>query len=105
MKGVLFEVATPLGVRVRCSHAHWGFIAAHKHPVLAGREVDIALTLEQPAQVRRSRKDPDVLLFYRQDAERWLCGVVRRENATGFLITAYPTDAIKMGVSLWTRSE
>jgi hypothetical protein len=36
-----------------------------KHPVLAGRAKDIEDTLRDPDQVRRSRKDPAVFLFYR----------------------------------------
>ena len=33
------------------------------------------------------------------------CAVARREDGSGFLITAYPTDAVKAGESVWTRSK
>lgn len=99
-----FDVATPLGFRVRCTRAYWQFIVTSKHPVLAGREAEVALTLSDPDQVRRSRRDPDVLLFYRGSSPRWLCAVVRQPNGAAFLITAYPTDAIKAGEQIWTRS-
>jgi hypothetical protein len=73
--------------------------------VLAGKEQDIAQVLADPDEVRRSRVDPAVHLFYRGTAPRWLCSVARREDGSGFLITAYPTDAIKAGESLWKRSK
>ena len=30
--------------------------------------------------------------------------VARRKDGSGFLITAYPTDVIKVGEMIWTRS-
>jgi hypothetical protein len=101
---LLFEVQTPLGFAVRCTRGYWEFIVTHKHPVLRGRDQDVVQVLADPDEVRRSRKDPDLLLFYRGDSPRWLCAVARREDGTGFLITAYPTDAIKAGETIWTRS-
>mgnify|MGYP001078045135 CR=1 FL=1 len=77
MTEILFEVRTPLGFSVRCTRAHWEFIVAYKHPVLKGHEADICLVLSDPDEVRRSRRDPEVLLFYRGAASRWLCAVAR----------------------------
>jgi len=101
----LFEIATPLGFVVWCFREYWKFIATQKHPVLAGREKEVAEVLADPDEVRQSRKDADVFLFYRGAAPRWLCAVVRRDGEAGFLITAYPTDAIKAGVTVWTKSK
>lgn len=100
----LFEVDTPLGFSVRCTVAYWRFIISDKHPIMAGREEDVQKTLADPDVVRRSRQDPEVYLFYREEKSRWLCAVVRRENASGFLITTYPTDIIKIGEIVWKRS-
>jgi len=72
--------------------------------IMAGREDDVQRVLADPDVVRRSRQDPEVYLFYRQEKSRWLCAVVRREIASGFLITAYPTDVIKVGEIVWKRS-
>ena len=99
-----FEVLTPLGFVVRCTGAYWRFIVSEKHPVLAGHEAEVSATLADPDEIRRSRKDPQVLLFYREAKPRWLCAVVRRSDGAGFLITAYPTDAVKAGERIWTRS-
>lgn len=101
----LFAVTTPLGFVVRCSLSYWDFITTQKHPVIARREQDVQAVLADPDAIRRSRKDPGVLLFYRGGPPRWLCAVVRQEDGTGFLITAYPTDAVKAGEEIWTRSK
>ena len=75
-----------------------------KHPVMAGREADIRNVLESPDEIRSSRIDPNVYLFYRlEHPKRWICAVARRLDREGFLITAYPTDAIKEGVRVWPK--
>ncbi len=104
MRELAFEVETPLGFTVRCTRAHWAFIVIQKHPAMSGKEAELRRVLSDPDEIRRSRKDPSVYLFYRADTRRWLCAVARREDGSGFLITAYPTDAIKAGEILWTRS-
>jgi len=62
---LLFEIRTPVGLVVRCSRAYWEFVVTQKHPDLAGRESDVTQTLVDPDDVRMSRIDPGVLLFYR----------------------------------------
>jgi len=104
-EGLLFDVATPLGFSVRCTRSYWEFIVTYKHPALRGREGEVEQVLADPDEVRRSHKDSNVLLFYRGMPTRWLCAVARREDGTGFLITGYPTDAIKAGDTIWTRSK
>lgn len=97
-----FEVATPLGFTVRCTVRWWEHVTTVKHPVMRGRVADAEQTLREPSEIRRSRRDQAVHLFYRPDgAARWVCVVVRRENGAGFLITTYPTDAIKEGDHIW----
>lgn len=103
-EAILFEAKTPLGFAVRVTHDYWNIISTIKHPAVRGREADIAALLENPDEVRRSRSDASVLLFYRMEkAKRWLCAVVKRLNGDGFLVTAYPTDSIKEGERLWSR--
>jgi hypothetical protein len=101
---LLFDVPTPLAFSVRCTRAYWQFIVTYKHPALLGRERDIERVLGDPDEARRSRKDRDVFLFYGGSSPRWLCAVARRQDGSGFLITAYPTDNIKAGETVWTRS-
>jgi hypothetical protein len=71
---------------------------------MAGRESSVKLVLERPDEVRQSRIDPEVLLFYRAEAaRRWVCAVAKRLDRGAFLITAYPTDAIKEGTRIWPK--
>ncbi|MBI2492568.1 MAG: DUF4258 domain-containing protein [Candidatus Rokubacteria bacterium] len=99
---VLFEVGTPLGFAVRVTRARWELITTIKHPVMAGREASVRLALESPDEVRQSRTDPGVLLFYKAEgARRWVCAVAKQAPDQAFLVTAYPTDAIKEGMRVW----
>lgn len=100
----LFEVMTPLGFQVRVTKAYWELIVTVKHPVMAGREDDVKKALEQPDEIRQSRSDEMVYLFYKAEREkRWICAVSKRTGQEGFLITTYPTDAIKEGVQVWHK--
>ena len=89
---------------VRVSVRYRSTIVA-KHPDLADRLSDVQSALREPEEVRRSRRDAAVLLFYRSDhrAGRWVVAVTKREDDEAFLITAYRTDAIKEGERLWPK--
>jgi len=101
---ILFDVPTPLGFSVRVTRPYWTLIVAVKHPVMHGREAAVRGTLRAPDQVRRSRSDPNVFLFYQLERPgRWICAVAKRLNGEGFLITTYPTEAIKEGEQVWSR--
>src|SRR6266498_3707039 len=104
-KDVLFEVLTPLGFAVRVTKSYWELIVKIKHPVMAGHEQEVKTTLEQPDEIRQSKSDKDVYLFYKAEREkRWICAVSKRTNEVeGFLVTTYPTDAIKEGVQVWHK--
>jgi hypothetical protein len=102
----LFKIKTPLGFSVRCSKSYWEFIVNQKHPSLIGKEEEIKLVLSDPDEVRTSKKNHGVKLFYRGEKPRWLCAVVKNEDdENGFLITAYLTDSIKAGEKLWIKSK
>lgn len=101
---MLFEVQTPLGFRVRVTRSYWQLIVTIKHPVMAGREADVQETLRAPEEIRVSKRDPNVYLFYKPERlDRWVCAVTKRLNGDGFLVTTYPTDAIKEGVRVWPK--
>ncbi|KXK10765.1 MAG: hypothetical protein UZ14_CFX002003152 [Chloroflexi bacterium OLB14] len=44
-KDILFEVMTPLGFRVRVTKDYWELIVTVKHPIMAGREEDVKMTM------------------------------------------------------------
>ncbi len=101
---ILFEVSTPLGFRVRVTRGYWELIVTVKHPVMRDRATEVQDVLQTPDEVRRSQSDPAVFLFYRAERpERWLCAVAKRLNGEGFLVTTYPTYAIKEGERIWSR--
>ena len=103
-KEILFEVMTPLGFQVRVTKAYWELIVTIKHPVMAGREEDVKKVLAQPDEIRQSKSDEMVFLFYKEEREkRWICAVSKQTGSEGFLITTYPTDAIKEGVQVWHK--
>jgi len=101
---LFFEVLTPLGFGVRVTRSYRSLIVTLKHPVMAGCESDVKETLTNPDEIRLSKTDPDVYLFYRAEhLRRWICAVVKRLDREGFLITAYPADKIKEGKRIWKK--
>ena len=101
---LLFQVHTPLDFSVRVTHSYWEYIVTIKHPVMAGREEDVKDTLQNPTEIRVSRSDSNVYLFYKPEKiGRWICAIAKRLNGEGFLITTYPTDAIKEGMKIWPK--
>lgn len=101
---IFFIVETPLGFSVRTTVGYWEIIINIKHPVMRGREADVQETLRNPNEVRISKGDPQVYLFYRSDGmKRWVCAVAKRLNGEGFLITVFRTSAIKEGHRIWPR--
>jgi hypothetical protein len=68
------------------------------------RETDVQRMLQTPEEVRRSRGDPEIRLFYRvKEPGCCLCAVANRLNEKGFLMATYLTDAIKEGERVWSR--
>ena len=101
---ILFRVDTPLGFEVRTTRRYWDLVIVEKHAVVRGRESSVAEVLEDPSEIRRSRSDSNVFLFYRVERHgRWLCAVAKKLNGDGFIITVYPTDAIKEGETVWRK--
>lgn len=67
---------------------------------------EIVRTLEAPAEVRISRTDPSARLFYEFYShtlvgDKWLCVVVKCLADDAFVITAYLTDKLKAGETIW----
>ncbi len=67
---------------------------------------EIIRTLQTPAEVRVSRSDPAVRLFYEfysptRVGDKWLCVVVKYLADDAFVITAYLTDKLKSGERIW----
>ena len=55
-------------------------------------------------EVRQSKTDRTVRLYYRAYGTAHLCVVTKHLNGEGFIITADFTDRIKEGTTIWTKS-
>ena len=92
-----FEVISSLGKKIRVTKNYWNKIIETKHRLMKGKEYLAKSALENPEQIRRSRKDQNVYLYYRKIGKNYNCVVVRHLNGDGFIITTYITDRIKAG--------
>jgi hypothetical protein len=77
-----------------------------EHVEMAGMDGEVGRVLQSPTEVRVSRADDNVKLFYEfydqtQVGGKWLCVVVKYLPDDGFVITAYLTDTIKAGETVW----
>ena len=76
---------------------------------MVGMADELERVLQMPTEVRRSRSDDDVKLFYEfytqtQVGGKWLCVVVKYLPDDAFVITAYLTDTVKAGEILWPKN-
>jgi hypothetical protein len=65
---VVLQVTTPLGFTVRVTKAYWEIISTLKHPVMQGHLEDVRAALEIPDEIRLSKSDGAVYLFYKTSA-------------------------------------
>ncbi|MBA2618053.1 MAG: hypothetical protein H0U91_07780 [Rubrobacter sp.] len=80
-----------------------------EHPEMSDMETGIEETLLRPQLIVRSRSDEEVRLYYRFYSEtrvggKFLCVVVKVRVDDAFVITAYLTDKVKEGESLWNAT-
>jgi hypothetical protein len=80
-----------------------------EHPEMADMEAAVEQTLRYPTTVVRSRTDPGVAFSYRfylrtVVGDKWLCVVVKYLDADAFIVTAYLTDRIKPGETIWPKA-
>lgn len=102
--GIRFVVVCVLGKRITVTEDYWQKIIQIKHPSMAGKDAQVRQTLTDSDEVRESRSDPQVKLYYRGYGSLHLCVVVKHLNGTGFIVTTYFTDRIKEGITVWTKS-
>ena len=78
------------------------------HPEMAEAVSRIAEALAEPDKIVQSVTDETVELFYKDYpstpvSSKFMCIVVKFVAGDSFVITAYYTDTIKRGESLWQR--
>jgi hypothetical protein len=79
-----------------------------EHAEMAGMDGELERVLRTPTEVRLSRADDNVRLFYEFYAQtrvggKWLCVVVKYLANDAFVITAYLTETIKAGETVWPK--
>ena len=98
-----FEVTSVLGKRIRTTESYWRKLITTKHPGIRGKEKEVQEALQNATEVRRSRIDDNVYLYYKPREEHFICAVVKHLDDEGFLITAYFTKAVKIGETVWKK--
>jgi hypothetical protein len=96
----MIQTVCKLGKRIRCTARHWRSIV-QKHDTMAGLADSVADTLRRLRYIRLSKEDDRVFLYYARRGKYVLCVVCRHLNGDGFIITAYLTDCIKKGVTVY----
>lgn len=99
---IFFIVKTPLNINVRTTVTYWSYLTTMKHPVMNGKEGIVQYVLREPSEIRQSKTDKEVYLYYKQ-FDKLYCVVARHLGSEGFLITAYPTDKVKEGDAVWKK--
>jgi len=103
MAEIYFEVVSVLGKKIRTTKEHWKLISEIKHPIIKEHEKEVKETLAEPDEIRQSRKDLSVFLYYRKSEKYFVCVLVKHLNSEGFIITAYLADKIKKGNTIWKK--
>lgn len=79
-----------------------------QHQEMTDMAQEIERVLQSPTEVRISRSDESVRLFYEFYAKtmvggKWLCVVVKYAAEDAFVVTAYLTDQLKAGDTIWPK--
>lgn len=100
---VIFSVSSVLGGTVTLTGATWDDICRRKHRDMSGRLAEVQMTVERPDEIRRSRSNQLVYLYYRVEAARRFVCVVTRSSGSGHstIATAYTTTRVKPGDLVW----
>ncbi|MCG6550802.1 MAG: hypothetical protein L7F77_00635 [Candidatus Magnetominusculus sp. LBB02] len=100
---IKFAIDAKSGRTIRTTYSHWDLITKIKHPEIADKEAEVLKCLLNPIEIRRSSEDSDVHLYYLPLLRHYICVVARHLNGDGFIITAYITDKIKEGETIWKQ--
>lgn len=97
-----FKIKTPFNIEIRTTVEYWQYLVTKKHPIMKNKDAIVKETLNNPDEVRQSKIDKDVFLYYRR-FDKLYCVVAKHAGQEGFLLTAYPVDKVKEGEIIWTR--
>lgn len=98
-----FTVKSQEGWLIQTTKTYWDIITNIKHPSVRGEEKYVKETLASPDEIRISRRDKDIYLFYKKYTNKYLCVVTRIQKKSGFIVTVYYTRKIKEGTIKWKK--
>ena len=105
-KDILFKVKTPLGVTIHTTRDYWKTITTIKHPVMINYTKEVKDALADPSEIRRSKQDTHVYLYYTNIGKVNVCVVAGQlSSREGYIITAYLTDRIKEGEQIYVKNK
>lgn len=93
----VLEAVDIFGNSISLSRERWEHSFRHKVESLGSMED----ALKNPIEVRRSRYDEEVNLYYGEADSGFVCVVV--QIVDGFILTAYKTESKKEGKLVWKR--
>lgn len=105
---VIMTITDFEGQLIRLTARQWGHIVREHDPIERMQRA-IRETLEDPQEVRKSRKAPDIgRLYYRwytdtEKGEKWVCVVVKFLENDAFISTAYLARRIMSGELIWRK--
>ncbi len=86
----------------RTTFEYWQYPTSKKHKIMEGKEGIVKEILHKPDEIRQSKIDRDVFLYYRR-FDKLYCVVVKHAGEEGFLITTYPVNKVKEGEIIWIK--
>ncbi len=91
------------GRSIRLTDNRWAHITARAE--MSEQKEKIRETLIAPDKIKRSKHDPNVLLYYKlyeqtPVTKKYLLVAVKVENGKGFILTSFFTDKVKAGDTL-----
>lgn len=105
VKNIRFQVKTPHGVLIHTTKEYWLKIITTKHPSIAKHEDKVKEALKDPDEIRRSKQDEEVYLYYKNIGKLYVCVIIDQETLNeGYIITAYLTDRIKEGEQIYVKT-
>ena len=104
MSDIYFDVMSKLNKKIYVTKSRWSLIIKTKHLEIEGKEKEVKGTLIKPDEIRLSKSDVSVYLYYKYYGKLSVSVVVKHKNGEGFIITAYYTDRIKEGKQIYKRS-
>ncbi|MEW6295097.1 MAG: DUF4258 domain-containing protein [Candidatus Diapherotrites archaeon] len=98
-----FEVISVLGKRIYTTEFYWQLISRFKHPIIKDYEEEVKETLRNADEIRQSKTDSSVHLYYKKFGKYFLCVLIKNLNDEGFIVTAYLSNNVKKGEIIWKK--